>query len=620
MRVMLRNISDSVNIELINRRVEMSESRLFGDDAILQQNLGFYERFMQPMEDPKRLPDAVDDLEDPHRWLTPDLEHSGDQGEVCLFRTFVNAQIGPKGSRMKSSDLPYMLVLWCLAGRSEIVVSLLNQHKTINLFRNLTAEDIKRHEGDMEPREGFRIEFPSQDTVVKFLSLADQNEFLDYSRKYFEDIERRRPLPGEFFAFRDGLRSCKLRNPSTTSGHTFQEPLLEASAPCEITLYGLIPDKVWKTTRRLVISSSPATRNRWCFSRWLPLHKVQVQENGRQVSLIWSDCDHLERTTDGRYISHWSYVWKPDQPNRILELEFDGLEAAGYFVNCILRPYETPYATPYVKLAAQYASPSAAQEVQIYDLCDINETGGKGYNAVVFVRREPSVNYSCDVYFVHRDFDFDFKDTTKYLIEFPNLPTPQYTSDKTDFIYEPKQEDGDNPNLADVELLLSSSSFAFDSHEDRVKVIEHLVGWKLTFCRQALAVHLKVRGHLLSESHERLLVSIWEKTLPQESSSRHVLAMRSSRKRGGAPPWITAQLSGLVSIKEAGRKSKVVLSNLAFRRGDMIDSGEMSATGRVVERIWHPERKWAATVMFDDKNVMRDFVEKTRVAVDELPL
>ena len=198
---------------------------------------------------------------------------------------------------MKSLSAPYMLVIFCEEGKAELVVSLLNQHKTINLCRCMTEDDLKVQREDTQPWEGFKFDFPSQDCVIQFLSMEDKKRFIEYHRTYFSEMSNRTPRQLEFLTFRDSLRSYNLRDPSPTPSIAFPRHTTHTSMACEVSLFGLIPGESWKATRRIVISSSPAAQKRWSMSHWLPLDAVEVQENGRQVSIIWSDCDHLDKVS-----------------------------------------------------------------------------------------------------------------------------------------------------------------------------------------------------------------------------------------------------------------------------------------------------------------------------------
>lgn len=70
------------------------------------------------------------------RWITVEQEDAGSEQEKVLHRTFVNASIGGKKSRMRTKGAPYMLLLATREGESEPKIVLCNQSGTLCLERN----------------------------------------------------------------------------------------------------------------------------------------------------------------------------------------------------------------------------------------------------------------------------------------------------------------------------------------------------------------------------------------------------------------------------------------------------------------------------------------------------
>ena len=77
------------------------------------------------------------------RWTTVELEDAGEEGEHVLYRTFVNAGVGPRSVRTKSRGAPYMLLLSIKAGESEPKVTLCNQSGTLALTRDCELPTIR---------------------------------------------------------------------------------------------------------------------------------------------------------------------------------------------------------------------------------------------------------------------------------------------------------------------------------------------------------------------------------------------------------------------------------------------------------------------------------------------
>lgn len=73
---------------------------------------------------------------DDGRWITVEKDDAGEEEEKVLFRTFVNATIGPKRDRTKSKGAPYMLLLYTKKGESEIQVTISSQSGSCGLNRS----------------------------------------------------------------------------------------------------------------------------------------------------------------------------------------------------------------------------------------------------------------------------------------------------------------------------------------------------------------------------------------------------------------------------------------------------------------------------------------------------
>ena len=90
---------------------------------------------MQPEETPDDGIDLGVGLEN-LRWVAVDLEDAGNEHENVLFRTFVNAGIGGKKSRMRTKGAPYMLLIITREGESEPKIVICNQSGTFCLERD----------------------------------------------------------------------------------------------------------------------------------------------------------------------------------------------------------------------------------------------------------------------------------------------------------------------------------------------------------------------------------------------------------------------------------------------------------------------------------------------------
>lgn len=73
---------------------------------------------------------------DDGRWITVEQDDAGEEEEKVLFRTFVNASIGSRRTRIKSEGAPYMLLLYTKKSESELQVTISNQSGSCGLNRS----------------------------------------------------------------------------------------------------------------------------------------------------------------------------------------------------------------------------------------------------------------------------------------------------------------------------------------------------------------------------------------------------------------------------------------------------------------------------------------------------
>lgn len=74
--------------------------------------------------------------EDPQRWITVNEEDAGLSEEHIVFRGFVNAKIGGKLQRIRTTGTPYLLLVSGKEGESEPIVTLINQTGSLCLSKD----------------------------------------------------------------------------------------------------------------------------------------------------------------------------------------------------------------------------------------------------------------------------------------------------------------------------------------------------------------------------------------------------------------------------------------------------------------------------------------------------
>ena len=286
---------------------------------------------------------------------------------------------------------------------------MINQHGTIHLTTALTSDDLSNGERTEDPLE-FALTFPSQGeggATLRFLSMDAKESFLRLPREYITKMADRDPMPEEFQVYRGSLTSFETRHTMATNKHrnsvTPVSPTPKAQSPCEISLYGRMPNEVYKTTRRLVISSSPDEPTPWCYSYWLPLSSVQVHVEDGSVELHWSDFQHLQHESRN-FFDSYSFVYDADRPNFQLSFVFNPeYSDVREFVDVILKPFETSINFPNMRPEHPFGVLSSNKELRVWNVTDLHEKNPEKYLAIVSVEKKANNRFVTEIFFVHRD-------------------------------------------------------------------------------------------------------------------------------------------------------------------------------------------------------------------------
>ena len=589
-----RIIKDLItNLNKDFRECRESRSRLAGleDGVILKQDLPLLESFEQEIEAKENVPIAIDDPSSPHRWFNTDQDNAGIDGERVIFRTFVNAQLGRREDRSKSSSAPYMLLEWTRAGDSELLISICNQRGTVNLSRNLLAEDFEKYH-NADATTPFRIEFPSQEAEVMFLNTQDVSDFLRQPRLYFAAMKEKAPRPGELAIYQAPISTYAFTSlqllpnsppsMSMASGQT---------SSCGLRIYESMTDNCWKTTRRLVLSSAPDSLDPECATHWIPLDHVRIFVDRNKATVSWSDCGRLETISDKNYGVHHSFVYKAEEPNRKIHLEFQSQSEAQRFRNSLLLPTEiSPQVT------ARFESCLAFQSIRIYRLFDADEPDHHAYHAITSTKQSPQGPHMTKIYYAYKDLDWLFveKKGSPTTIEFPSLFVPQYTSTLPRLQAKPKATDAP-PEFSDVEEDEKNAMLDFVCDHDLFQFMHALTGWKPKFVRAVERVTLVDTSPLFrcpKDTFKDVHVQLWEKTSGEGRSCTHFAVRLNGEVKNR---WITAPLSGNDNAK---KYTTIEIDRLSIYRGVGIDTKEMTAKKRTAEEQPTKHNKWKLLVTF----------------------
>lgn len=604
-RNMVKDLSTSLHKDLLERRNVHRNFESFEGNIPLSFDLHLLEAFEQTIEAEESIPAAIDDPESALRWFEIDQDNAGLPHEKVLFRTFVNAQLGCKPGRSKSPSAPYMLLLWTAADVCDLFVSLCNHRGSVNLSRKLVAEDLEKYETGDDPTF-FSVEFPTQEAEIKFLSHEDTVGFFTQPRTFFAALKEIKPRPGELAIFQTSLSTYNDPSPRAQCEGRAKTMVSSKTSSCGLRVYESTPDKCWKTTRRVVINTPPDSTKPECVSYWLPADQIKIVRGETQVTVKWSDCGQLKRKDLGNFAFQYSYIYKADEPNRKIDLEFGSASKAQRFEECLLLPTEMP-----PQVTTKVEIPSAFQDIRIYRLFDVDEPDQQ-YHSIALSKKSPKSPHTTEIYYIYRDLDWVLStgNGTLSIIDFPSLRTSHYISTIPRLQYMPNASDP-APQFSYVVEAFKPARFELGSDHDLKRFMYGLTGWTLKFCRPLSKLHLVETGRIIKSSKEQykgVFVQLWEKAA-EEGQPRIQLAVRLEGEMKAR--WITA------SLFEAHCRSEhsTVMFNVEFQalslqRGVEMDIKHMAATTRGLKEQQQPasKKRWKTTLTFADTEHKDEFL------------
>lgn len=594
-RKMVKDLSASLHNDLLESRNVDRNLESFEGNIPPKYDLHLLESFEQTIEAEESIPSAIDDPESALRWVEIDQDNAGMQHEKVLFRTFVNAQLGSRYDRSKSPSAPYMLLLWTAANDCDIFVSLCNHRGSVNLSRKLTAADLEKYKAG-DDTTLFSIKFPAQEAEIKFLSRHNADGFFTQPLTFFATSEEIKPHSGELAIYQTSLSTYRDSSPRAVQGNGRARTIVSSeTSSCGLRVYESMPDECWKTTRRLVVNTPPDSTKPECVSHWLPVDQIKMVVERTKVTVRWSDCGQLKRKELGNCAFQYSYIYKADEPNRKIDLEFGSALEACRFEECLLLPTEIPpQATTKIEI------PSDFQDIRIYRLFDVDEPD-RQYHSIALSKKNPKGPHMTEIYYVYRDLDWVVrtKNGMASIIDFPSLRTSHYVSTMTGLQYKPNATDP-TPEFSDVVEAFKPARFNFGCDHDLKRFMHGLTGWTLKFFRPLSKVHLVGTGHLIKnpkEQYKGVCVQLWEKAA-EEGQPRIQLAVRHGEETKDR--WITASLFEAHCRSEHSMMSyNVEFQALLLERGVEIDTKHMTATTRGLKEQAVSKRKWKTTLTFE---------------------
>ena len=559
-RKMFYNLSDGIREDLSDfQPVDAPEQ-----ETLLCQNCNIWE-LLQPEEETYDDEDLLPGLEN-GRWITVEQDDAGEEDEQVLFRTYVNAAIGGKRYRMRSKGAPYMLLLSTKEGESEPKVTLCNQSGTLCLTRDFTIEDLQDKElpinpfagSGISPRDAIPLNFGRMNITVAFTNEDDLQQFMYIPRAYFDAVKRREPRQlgraTETLLFKSSVEVFEQLKASTMKPMSPRQVFRS----CDLRVLETTCKEGWRTTRRVVISSSAGEPRPWCTELFLPLSRVQIRREGlaRQLTVKWSDCTHEKADkTDGNYNKIYTYVYDDSNPNIALQLLFRNSQDATDFEQIVLH-LSIPPVFPNSGTASRF----------VYDIAD-TEPNPKNYKGLLLIHTRFDWRYS-ELFYMYRDTDYQF-DRSTLRVRLPQVYYTDYISTFVDKLYKPPP--GEPPRFSHCEKRVGNTPLDFDDEADAFGFMSALTGnHELIFSRRAHYITTKppkkfsgtksnkgtAEVHLWLKGNSVRLVSRWEDKVEDK--------------------WMSMQVprDGLAHSKDTNRAS---LPKIEYDRGRKVDMANLVA-------------------------------------------
>jgi len=578
-RRIIKVLAVSLDRDLRNHREVESGLSCSEDDMVHKHDLGLIEGFEQTIELVENVPAAIDDPVAAERWFEIDQDNAGADTEKVMYRTFVNAQLGTRAERSKSSSAPYMLLLWTTADESDLLITLCNHRGTVNLSRKMMAKDLEiLDQGDgLLP---LAIDFPTQITEIKFLNPQDLQDFFARPQLFFAATKERMPYPEEIAIFQAPIAAyCDSSPEKYRTGRIVANIKSSMTSACGLTVYEAVHDKYWKTTRRLVVHSAPDSTEPMCASHWLPLDQVRILVDGLKVSVHWSDCGQLNTSKPVNCEIRYSYVYKPEDPNRKIDLHFRSNGEALKFQECLLYLTDTP-----AQVSMSLNISSAFQDARIYRLFDADEPGSQ-YHGLVLTRKSAKGPYMTEFYHAYRDLDWiiQTKNDVPSIIEFSKVHCPNYISTQPSLIYKPEPNDP-LPEFGGITDRLKSAKVELGCDHDLIRFAYSLTGWRLKYLRPvAKVVIIEVKTFVdKRDTFQKVYMQLWEKD-SKEGKPKTQLAVRFEGEV--KERWMTATLTDNAIASE---HNTLEVRYVLVQRGIAVDSRTMTA-----KRVEKAEQKVA---------------------------
>ncbi|RPB04935.1 hypothetical protein L873DRAFT_1786090 [Choiromyces venosus 120613-1] len=264
---------------------------------------------------------------DPRRSITIEMGHAGVGDEKVLYRSFEEAEVGPRELWPLADSKDYMLLIVVPCKHVEPRIILASQS---GLMLNRVGSQAISLWGDCNPENAealsAEILFDQMVVPVLFKKASDKSKFDALVQSYPNAVRAREPDGSkENLVFKWILKSYQELTPSSGSPSAASRP----SRPdkyWELRILETNADKYLDITRRIVISSCARSEYPKCISHFLPPCEVFVRKlphSPCEMEIKWTDCTQRLGSAAGKF----TYGFTPENPNHRTRFHF--LEASG---------------------------------------------------------------------------------------------------------------------------------------------------------------------------------------------------------------------------------------------------------------------------------------------------
>ncbi|KAL4803420.1 hypothetical protein BDV18DRAFT_162984 [Aspergillus unguis] len=533
------------------------------------------------------------------QYSTVELEDAGAEDERVILRTFVNAGIGGKKFRMRTKSAPYMLLLSTIEGESEPKITICNQSGTLCLKRDFTTEDLAQLirvsntslSGVPNARisEPVTLKFDSVPVSISFQYATDLGQFINIPKAYFDAVWQREPVDSEQFSesviFKSSVDMVEqLRAPIMKS---MNPPIITPS--CQVRILERTFPEVWRSIRRMVISSSAAEKSPRSLEFFMPMSGVQIQRSkeSRSLQIKWSDTGQ-ERSdkTDGSYNPVFSYVYDDSSPNIGLEIRFRTEQGAADFEKTVLS----------LTHKSTFSWSGQSSSGNVYDVADV-AVELKQYKAILLVQSRLSFKY-CSLYYLFRDIDYIY-DSSNLHVQFPKIFYVDYISSHVDQLY--RAANNMQVFFSHCDKKISTAEITFDDETVLHSFMSSLAsGYELCFSRRAESMTTKKQSFLGSSKSAKgeTEVQLWRKGNSVQLASRWINPTPDR--------WLTMSVPSGSSRNASRESTRIEFPPTAYTRGMVLNLAVISSGSPKDARM--AKRSGPITILFSKAKDREDFI------------